>query len=1582
MKKKIIGFLLMGAFVMSSTSVFVSCKDYDDDVADLRAQISSLDGTVKQQISKLESAQTALENAYKSGDDAMLAAAKQAVADAKKDLETALATKDQFNSLEVAVIKAQTSVEQALKLIDEKANKSDLTAMQGDVDAAKASLASIKADLTTATSNLTSVQSDLTSAVTRITTMETDVKKALSELTELTTALSGQQAALETVADGASAIKQTIVGLQSRATELEDQMKVLAGLISVGGGTVDISEVTVELSRLRQTVLDLSDQIDPNINTLVVALSKSLRSMVFMPTLYLDGIEAIEYPWIGDTILQKKSYTNYIDLSHHATVTGDRQDISGDMSDYLPNRMGRWYNDATKQIEQSFGTNNVKYHTDLTSIALADKEWIYGPAWEVNYHLNPSTATINYDTNAPSFNVLESEVVYYNTRAAASSLGITSPENFFVNNKAFTFPAAQFGKNSKGELSVGLKIAHPENLAPWPTDGTINPNGYPAGTGNPNDVADNPNPWDNLGDTDGYFGNWYCNQDNHRTHLGRYHYVANNKDNVVALQMHNATSTDEKDMITSDYAILVPTRIQLEGLVWAKAPQYIEPKADNQGFGGGSGNRKGDEEGWANLVTSFGSVPCVTNRVHIWDSPEEALADPEGAALELPCMDLAGVDLTQYLGIHYVKENLLSREYDRDRWQVKLFKYGEEAAFGLHYEFELMDYKSSTNDTGDSRYAAFKSQKFENGVAVNWNRANGNASEFDRTGVIIARNVDPTVNDVKTLEGQSTTAVDREPLVRVMVKNEAGKVLLDGYILLHITYTPDNLNVDNYPEEPKKFDGCNELVLTTTWNQFSNLILHEKLNMSEILTFDNFYYADCIGSNNPSLPANPSDVEYVGDYAFITGPTDDAHRRGYQLRLYNFSDNNDITGYNRDGSVGMPPVKGSADDENGNAFEEASTGWERTTLGNAVYYPNGEGTTNHIFRWSLSPEEVEYLTHDKATDEPVKVTRWFRFISKDKSGRGREVDNYSAPYPYIWVKMTMVISRDKMAKLTYKTKIEDYWYNWNKDATMTTAETYNGWSAWLIDIEAPRNGETTRDERWIGYLSNSLLTNKATITPEIKYYFAPKPHDGLKITAQNGVTYTITPKNDGTGRYIEPIASRNIPAPLAGGTKDYGNGSTWDKLFCKYVYGRRSYNNVSSIGTQFDPDPRWIKTMNDSHVWDESNLEATLQNCVIIYDDETVNGVERNAGVFNDSLLYASYRVGSVDYYTPIARIVQQKQAGATTYHDAGAIELIHWLPLGATATTPNRVQNVVLYDVLNAMGYPLNADGTCDFEHAQKFINQQLRAWVGVVAKNTCNRAQYVEQEKYDDDNIATFLASWERPINLKDIPAEVALDANTNENIIYLIDYLKLYDWRGDYTHQGYMYFDPNLVRNENHWWFWAYYNVKGVEIDLRPSQVYTNLHKKERSASQEWVLLSSVTSQLKLEAWRWDNQQAIGAVKQLYGEGFVTDKGTMYGNDLAPVPAPLGWDLVGQGFNTANKETNIEAYMGLSPVDADAKAKFGAFYYANNGLNVTEFDIAFPITIYYEWGYIQLKPQFENGKIVDNTGFIWHINTTHGH
>ena len=453
--------------------------------------------------------------------------------------------------------------------------------------------------------------------------------------------------------------------------------------------------------------------------------------------------------------------------------------------------------------------------------------------------------------------------------------------------------------------------------------------------------------------------------------------------------------------------------------------------------------------------------------------------------------------------------------------------------------------------------------------------------------------------------------------------------------------------------------------------------------------------------------------------------------------------------------------------------------------------------------------------------------------------------------------------------------------------------------------------------------------------------------------------------------------------------------------------GVRASNNPADIRyidptfntlVNFQPQTATIRVSADSHDWSEQpdanygiKLKKYLQECAIRYND----------GVFNDTILYA--QVGNV--YTPIARFTLGGSYGGyeqdinkpNSWQLAGNIELIHYLPVGATAAqveAGTAKENVVLYDVLNALGYPTTTDANghvvCDFANARKFINKQLRAWVGVVANNGCDVALYVEQEKYDtydsskDFNVklntfnvngpveyeaaprdphayspvATFLTSWERPINLNLNPLEMATDANTEENVRYLLDYLKLYDWRGDKSRQGYMY--------DDHQWFWGYYNIKGIEADLRPGSVWTNMHQNERMAAggAQWALLKDVSSSVRL----WAGDPYWAPTKAAWGVYWLAN-GTK-------VSQPLGagvsynvsdeWGLY--NYITQNQNPYILSHMGLSPRNTGRLAKFGSIYYENNETNVTTFDVAFPITIYYEWGSFT---QY----------LVWHIDTTHG-
>ena len=84
MKRKIFSKLLMGALLVASVSLYVSCKDYDDDIKDLQAQIDSLNGTVTQKETTIKSLISDLDNAYKKADADLKKAMEEADAAIKK----------------------------------------------------------------------------------------------------------------------------------------------------------------------------------------------------------------------------------------------------------------------------------------------------------------------------------------------------------------------------------------------------------------------------------------------------------------------------------------------------------------------------------------------------------------------------------------------------------------------------------------------------------------------------------------------------------------------------------------------------------------------------------------------------------------------------------------------------------------------------------------------------------------------------------------------------------------------------------------------------------------------------------------------------------------------------------------------------------------------------------------------------------------------------------------------------------------------------------------------------------------------------------------------------------------------------------------------------------------------------------------------------------------------------------------------------------------------------------------------------------------------------------------------------------
>ena len=246
--------------------------------------------------------------------------------------------------------------------------------------------------------------------------------------------------------------------------------------------------------------------------------------------------------------------------------------------------------------------------------------------------------------------------------------------------------------------------------------------------------------------------------------------------------------------------------------------------------------------------------------------------------------------------------------------------------------------------------------------------------------------------------------------------------------------------------------------------------------------------------------------------------------------------------------------------------------------------------------------------------------------------------------------------------------------------------------------------------------------------------------------------------------------------------------------------------------------------------------------------------------LFNNATLYATTDL-TAPAYTPIATLTQ------TT----GDIVLL---------------KNTTTKAVLNAVGYAEN--------HAN--INKELRTVVSFVANNGCGVATRITD--------APFTVSWQRPINMKEIENKVSYDAATNHTRIYVLDYIKLFDWRGE--GYGYMWGDQT--------WFWAYYNVNYIKIDTNPAHVMTNMH------SGTLKPLSEISTNVELY---WEDGSALGKNEHTF-------------NAFNILP-----------YNAAANNNALLAYMEAN------KALFGTILYKDNGDNVTDFDLVIPVKIGYEWG-----------------------------
>ena len=256
MNKRFLSTLLTGAIFLAATSMFVSCKDYDDDIKNLQAQIdkaalksevdalqatlSQVSSTASSALSKAEqglkdaaAAQAAADKAQKAADDAAAQAAK-AISDAAKAQSAADAAQAFAETVKTTADAALALGQAAATKDDLDAAKKELKKLADDAQAtADAALTLAKAAATQA--DFDKAVADFTEAVKKAqatadaAATKADFDKAVAELTEAAAAAQAAADAAQASADAAQASADQVASdLADAKEELKDFAKAAA----------------------------------------------------------------------------------------------------------------------------------------------------------------------------------------------------------------------------------------------------------------------------------------------------------------------------------------------------------------------------------------------------------------------------------------------------------------------------------------------------------------------------------------------------------------------------------------------------------------------------------------------------------------------------------------------------------------------------------------------------------------------------------------------------------------------------------------------------------------------------------------------------------------------------------------------------------------------------------------------------------------------------------------------------------------------------------------------------------------------------------------------------------------------------------------------------------------------------------------------------------------------------------------------------------------------------------------------------------------------------------------------------------
>ena len=1306
-KTKFFSSLLVGLLV--TTGLFTSCKDYDDDIKNLQQQIDqkslktdleSLKSSLEARLATLESTLNTKEAALKaeiakkanqtdldalttvvngkanqSALDAEIAARVKAVEDLTAEIA---GIKTKIATIEATLgTKADQSALDALKLVvDQKADKTALEAAYNEL------LAKI-------TENARGDQADEEALQTAIATLTGKINERLTEAQ--VKAIVDESAAAQTVA--LETLKSEINGkLESlgltkadieKLTDVNNKIAAIEDALKAFTGATTIEEA-------KEKMQELAEKVNENvaaINILEAFVKKQLTSMVLMPSFYWEGLEAIEVPFASamtygiDDTDYKFTYTvqSAAGTETVKVKVADQMAFNATNKDkavFLPTEHSK-NGDATYGIWDEDGT--------LGGGRVGRKNINDTDAWYLRSKLDGWNADPKKNKALlDSVELSKGGIAKYHYNPSTANL--EGYEFSFFENDAEVYTRAA-GAIAATPRKDGITAENGVLTVPFDVKGGTLLSMFQAwakSTGNI--TAEQGNGVGMAADG---------------TVFGQYTAGKSFPLPFIAAQMAKGDT-----IVTSDYGVVVPAEVEIIALADNAPLKMIDGKETKFVFDGN--NVKDNNVIRANhLYESVGYDGIII--------PETGVGDNYGA-ITMPATheivyNQKVFDLTKFIETH--ARYTTYTKYGRNAADTKLTA-EELELMGLHYEYQLVDYWVGEETTSQTAHL------------VRVNKDGSATSSDEKDGYFSVRSVDAEgktmVNEEATLE-----TVGREPLIRVLLKTEDGKIVRYGYVKLRIAKDAAQ-NMEVAINLGEMWMNCGE-EKKVTWAQMENIILRQ-LNMTK-QDFEKAYYLDVLEGYQNMPYVSPNNMNPKPQTNGVDDPSGALYTNGWQAKRFY-----------KDAKKGYIDATGSDALDNLNKMTTADN-W----FGRVWYTPHDNQTTpqnwdqnTNVLVWNLmeSNAAAPYANASNMTKDAYN--QMIAALGATYNNKGVNKDEFSTVVrfvnksngTFIYVKLYFAPEKVHFAYGDINNRVLDHWYDFANGYAENTADS----------IEVYANVPTPA-------LNNNQPLTVTSFKKDLKEYWL-----------QQQIIPTIYNK-DKFGKFAENVITFQFRLPKKGET------TTGDKVDGMYVNSSTTDFKTGKIKIQgADRDK--------TQYWEVKGASGATYQLYLAVGEETANPtLGAYSGEFGNQIV--AVKTGKMTQDEIVATItangvIQYMGYQATTPNTPENVVTASFATSSATTLTPSANVNSAATDILNYMGM-YDATGKLIKDD---YLDGQTGAFAAYVDIDVANNACYDPLMGKNFFNVR-FL----RPVNMW--PAKTEWTDAPNDTQIYpLWKLVYIRDWR----------------------------------------------------------------------------------------------------------------------------------------------------------------------------------------------------------